>query len=109
MIENAMNNDQFAIITLTPTTLAGKPTPLDGPAAFTLADPAPAGVTLTTQSDLSTRLDVPDDFVGDVDVIASGDGKFGPDVETIQETFRFHVNHANAAALGGAVTFGDRP
>lgn len=112
MIETSMNNDQFATIKLTPTTIAGRPTQLDGPATFTVqeSDPNnPSGVTVTPNGALECRVDVPDEFVGDIDILAQGDAAFGPDVASISEVFRFHVQHPNAANLGGSVTLEDRP
>jgi len=100
MVEIGVTNEEKVLVTVSPTTHAGKPAVLDGP------------VTVAVQSGDGTATQVDDksfylnsgENPGDTVFVVSADADIGAGVELISEVIVLHVAGAKAANLG--ITFG---
>lgn len=95
-VETVLTTEQRIRATVTPTTPAGNPAPLDGPVTYTVES---GTCTLEPIDDVSTWI-VSSDTPGDSVVLASADADLGDGIEHISDTVLVHVEHAQATSLG---------
>jgi hypothetical protein len=97
MLELTITNEQKIPVTLAPTTAAGKPAELDGPAKFSVIS---GSSTVVAGEDGKSAELISSDTPGDTVFLVEADADLGEGVETISDTITLHVAGARAANLG---------
>ena len=95
-LEITMNTEQKVRVHVSPTTPAGHPATLDGPAVFSITD---GTCTIETIDDTSVFL-VAGEEPGDTVVMVEGDADLGAGTVEIKDTVVLHVAHAQAQQFG---------